>query len=185
MFNSTGSRCLGPELLAAATFITIGTSYYHQPVPIAPPSFGTGWWFKPVHMLTHWNQLEPPPGANCPPLGRSKAKCTSCCCSRYLPIGTGCNSSWYLWPGPMARFLVVAVGRRRLQTSLRPVGAARACAASTCGRRTATGVRMRQLQGPQRPVRAARVRRNSWVKECAACSVLNCMCVRCVGSRRA
>ena len=22
-------------------------------------------------------------------------------------IGTGCNSSWYLWPEPMARFLVV------------------------------------------------------------------------------
>jgi len=36
-------------------------------------------------MLTHWNRLEPPPGANCPPLG------------------------WYLWAGPMARFLVVAV----------------------------------------------------------------------------
>ena len=28
------------------------------------------------------------------------AKGTSCCCSRYLwyPIGTGYNSSWYLWP---------------------------------------------------------------------------------------
>ena len=22
-------------------------------------------------------------------------------------IGTGCNSGWYLWPGPMVRFLVV------------------------------------------------------------------------------
>src|SRR6185437_13018870 len=60
-----------------------GTGYYHQPVPIAPPSFGTGWWFKPVAILTHWNRLEPPPGANCPPLGWSKAKGTSCCCSRY------------------------------------------------------------------------------------------------------
>ena len=89
-------------------FITIGTGYYHQPVPISPPSFGTGWWFKPVPMLTHWNRLEPPPGANCPPLGWSKAKGTSCCCSRYRwAIGTGCNSSWYLWPGSMARFLVV------------------------------------------------------------------------------
>ena len=24
-------------------------------------------------------------------------------------IGTGCNCSWYLWPGPMARFVVVSV----------------------------------------------------------------------------
>ena len=62
-----------------------------------PPSFGTGWWFKPVPILTHWNRLEPPPGANCPPLGWSKAKGTSFIC----------NSSWYLWPGPMTRFLVV------------------------------------------------------------------------------
>ena len=36
-----------------------------------------------MHMLTHLNRLEPPPGANCPPLGWSKAKGTSCCCSRY------------------------------------------------------------------------------------------------------
>ena len=27
-----------------------------------------------------------------------------------VPIGTGCNSSWYLWPEPMACFLVVRFG---------------------------------------------------------------------------
>ena len=80
MFNSTGS---GPSFWQLPCFITIGTGYYHQLVYIASTSFGTGWWFKPVAILTHWNRLEPPPGANCPPLGWSKAKGTSCCCSRY------------------------------------------------------------------------------------------------------
>jgi len=79
---------LDPSSWQLPRFITIGTGYYHQPVPISPPSFGTGWWFKPVPMLTHWNRLEPPPGANCPPLGRSKAKGTSCCCILILFLVT-------------------------------------------------------------------------------------------------
>ena len=123
--------------------ITIVTGYSYKPVTLAQSLFGTGWWFRPVPMVMHWNRLEPPPGANCPPHGRSMSKGTSCCCSRYrwwyrlqqqlltlawtdgpfssseaadvpsmesdgytllengpsvVPIGTGCNSSWYLWP---------------------------------------------------------------------------------------
>ena len=30
------------------------------------------------------------------------------CCN-----STGCNSSWYLWPGPLARFPVVSITRER------------------------------------------------------------------------
>jgi hypothetical protein len=32
-------------------------------------------------------------------------------------ISTGCNSSWYLWPGPLARFLVVILKLGKLTRS--------------------------------------------------------------------
>jgi len=44
-------------------------------------------------MVMHWNRFEPSPGVP----------------AAVAAIGTGCNSSWYLWPGPMARFLVVVL----------------------------------------------------------------------------
>ena len=59
-------------------------------------------------MVTHWNRLVPPPGANFPTLDHRWPNVPLLL--QPVPmgtIGTGCNSSWYLWPGPMARFLVV------------------------------------------------------------------------------
>ena len=64
-------------------------------------SFGTGWCFNPVPKAL--------------PLSAAGQRYQLLLQSVLMPyqlqqniaVSTGCNSSWYLWPRPLARFLVV------------------------------------------------------------------------------